>query len=360
VKPIAWLICFTIWSFTALCLNIGVGNSFFQGILFSLRPIEYVGGFYLGYLFASYGFSFYKYVLVYVIYAFALSTVMYFSGYGGVSDFSPDRFYANTNGPYELAPVMAFSVFYFINENKKYSHIMALLSFVVLICTLSRVTIFATIIVALISRYKSFLKRENFFFILIALIVFTTLVALFPGPLTAFQKRISLAFSADTITGVTELWENADAVSTHQDYISSVYNEESDNEVFRMRGDHSTLIRLKRWFTILKSIPESNVHVFAGFGPSFASVAVDGYFVRVLVETGAIGLLIFSGFFISILRYGFFKKDYTLCQFAMVLLFTSCFIDIFVASKVMFLFWFYMGVRYFSLLPQLLTSLRLA
>ncbi len=358
VRPIAWLLCFAVWSFSALCLNIGVGNSFLQGILFSLRPLEYVGGFFLGYLFASYGFSFYKYIFAYVIYAFLLSAVMYFTGYGGVSDFSPDRFYANTNGPYELAPIMAFSAFYFINENKKYGYIMAIISFVVLICTLSRVTIFASVITVVISRYKDFFKKENIFFLLIGLIFFTTLISVYPGPLSAFQKRISLAFSSDTITGVNELWEKAEPVSTHQEYISTVYNKESDNKVFLMQGDHSALIRLKRWFTILKSIPESNVHLLAGFGPSFASVAVDGYFVRVLVETGVLGLLVFSGFFFSIVRYGLIKKDYTLCQFSVVLLLTSCFIDIFVASKVMFLFWFYMGVRYFSLLPELRSSHR--
>ena len=59
--------------------------------------------------------------------------------------------------------------------------------------------------------------------------------------------------------------------------------------------DVSSFIRFYRWNLLLDRLTVDRWSWVTGLGPSFAGSAVDGSYVRVLAETGAVGLLAWSG-----------------------------------------------------------------
>jgi hypothetical protein len=129
-------------------------------------------------------------------------------------------------------------------------------------------------------------------------------------------------------------------VKSQDDYMYLAY-EELLGSVDNVEGDTSALIRFYRWALLLNYVAASVPALLIGVGPSFASVAVDGYYVRVLTETGLIGLSLYIFFLWSLARRTPARS--VTRRLIFVLAITGVFIDIFVSSKAMFILWFWLG-----------------
>ena len=104
--------------------------------------------------------------------------------------------------------------------------------------------------------------------------------------------------------------------------------------------DISLEMRLLRWTIAIKTVLSSSVHTIFGMGPSFWGVALDGYYVRVFVESGILGLFSFIIFlYVSIIK----SPCKIIRNYIVVLIITGVFIDIFVTDKAMFILWLFLG-----------------
>jgi hypothetical protein len=81
-----------------------------------------------------------------------------------------------------------------------------------------------------------------------------------------------------------------------------------------------------------------------GLGPSFGTAAVDGYFVRLFIETGFVGLSAFFVFSIAMLSQAK-QTSWNFRNYFIILLGTCLFIDIGVSYKPMLLLWLWHGLN---------------
>lgn len=331
-----FLILFIVEGLISGIINFNItGISLLHSILFSLRHFEYMLFFYIGYYLHFYKINIMKYFQYYIIYAMSLSTLMYFGYVQGFSKFNPDRFFANTNGPYEFAVIASILSFYFFYE-KKYTY--SILSFIGLLLSFSRITIVAHMIIFLLNVNK---KLLIYFFIVISITLF-----LLPNDI-ALVQRYSELISIDTLNSFLSLiYEKSIIVTNQNEYFKYIYNDTNNQYISSLNGDSSALIRFYKWYILVTSVSNSYLGLLIGFGPSFASVGVDGNYIRIFVEQGIIGLLLYIVFLYYMYRYTKKYALYTLKASLLIIILSSIFIDIFVSYKVMGLIWFLYGYSF--------------
>jgi hypothetical protein len=107
------------------------------------------------------------------------------------------------------------------------------------------------------------------------------------------------------------------------------------------------MVRAFRWLTLIKSVLMHFDSILIGMGPSFGSAAVDGYYVRVFIESGLIGLVAFFAFLRSLTKS---RSDQSgaFREFVIVLIVTASFIDIFASYKTMLFLWLWNGMNEFD------------
>ena len=263
------------------------------------------------------------------------------------SGFSPDRAIANTGGPWEMAAVAAFLFFYFWEY--RYLYLLAF-SCAVLVLTESRVTLVATLFSfgVNISRSLSLVFLVLLFLtcalsVILGSMVFSLLPsdwlpALF-SERNVIERLISF-FSYETLVSVSSAVSSAPAVMTSEEFLGLTLFEKIGVDLEDVGGDPSAIVRFTNWAILLKSVFSSVDSLVIGLGPSFAGKAVDGGFVRLFIETGLLGLVIYVAFIISVLA---FSGSRLIFYYFLVLVLSAFFIDIFTTYKAMFLFWVFYG-----------------
>lgn len=108
---------------------------------------------------------------------------------------------------------------------------------------------------------------------------------------------------------------------------------------FDREADASSVVRYTKWRVLLGAASGSYMTTVLGLGPSFSGPAVDGYYVRVFAEAGLVGVAAFAWLVVCLVRAGRSRSPVVLLLVA-VLLTHGLFIDVWVSSKVMLLFWF--------------------
>jgi len=344
----------------AVFLCAGVASALWNGfqgrvdLLYSLvfvaRQAEYMSFFFFGYrLWASVGqlskgVGLYALALAFVVPAQMLRYLPV------PSRFDASRAIGNTNGPYELAVVAGFILCYLgYRQRSKTSGVLA---FVLLVLTAARVTFVG---VAL-SLARVALRRfgQNSVTTTAAISLVTILgIALFTLPDSPAHAVESPVYLAERLRDSASLWslakipamyELVPAYETSVDYETGAFVRAIRYAVDRHEADPGGVIRFYRWFALLKSTLAGVDSTLIGLGPSFGTTAVDGYFVRVFVETGITGVVLF-GLFLKRL-YGDTQPDsWPLREYIFILAITGCFIDIFVSYKPMLLLWLWHGLE---------------
>jgi hypothetical protein len=324
---------------------------FIYAALFSVRLLEYLVFYYLGFVLMESGVNLWR---GFQTYFYALCVVVPLQTVGLIpvaSRFNAVRASGNTNGPYELAIVAAFFLCYFGYQERK--RLSATAAFALLILTASRITFVGTAIsfvMRTLFRNRSKLRTLS---LAAAVLLAAWGVSSWiqsrhgaDGNSESLNNRLNSSSSLLSLGDLSALWEVVPTYRTEEDYFRGAFIDAGEF-AFVSGKDASEMIRVYRWATLLKTTVSSFDSVVIGLGPSFGSAAVDGYFVRVFIETGLTGLVAFLLFARALLlqrngAHGAFR------EFIIILLVTACAIDIFTSYKAMLLLWTWHGMNEFT------------
>ncbi|WP_261903463.1 hypothetical protein [Vibrio fortis] len=327
-------------------LNSLIGNvRFLESLLFVLKSFELMFLVYLGAKSRSYSVNIDYIFRFYIIYCFMIFGLQRLGVLESFNAFSIDRFSANTNGPYELALIAGVLFFYFFGSK---NWIYSIFSLIIVLLTASRVTIVSVIFISILSLLfnKDVNIKKKYFLMFLPLGFITTftivLVFYFSDGGFYFFERIQQALSIETYNTLLYLAEKSIIASSMDQYHSLAYGD-GMNEALSMSGDGSSIIRFYRWLILVKTVFSEPSTAIIGLGPSFASLAVDGHYIRVLTESGLIGLAVFIFFILTIYRR---TSNLFIKQMIALMCLSALFIDIFVAIKPMIMFWFLIGYHY--------------
>lgn len=325
--------------------------SMVYAMFFAARLVEYMVFYYLGYALMESGVNVWRGLRIYFYILCAVVPLQTLRLLPVASHFNASRASGNTNGPYELAAVAAFFLCYFgYRKRNKWG---AAAAFLMVLSTASRITFVGT----LLSLTKRLMvqSRSKVRVVAVAVVVLLLMLGgkvwLSSMPAVTNQdeglaSRLQGSTSLTSFDEAQQLYASVPVYRTSGQYVESAYlmaigyGAESEKDV-------SGLVRLFRWVALLKSSTANVDSLIIGLGPSFGSAAVDGYFVRVFVETGLIGLASFLYFLREMLRRKTVLSS-AFREYVFILIVTGCFIDIFVAYKAMLLLWLWHGMEEFD------------
>lgn len=347
-KPFRAYLVFISVSLCSAAWNGYVGRvSFTYSMLFVARLLEYMIFYYLGYMLSECGVRVWRGLKIYFYVLCVLVVLQTFHLVPTFGQFGASRASGNTNGPYELAAVASFFFCAFMYRERKKLH--AGISLVLLLLTASRITT-AGIVVVLLRRFivRSRSKLKAVVALLLAALaiwtVRTWIVSLGSEANDAVSLSSRLNSSSRLFSGdYAALYASIPVYETSEDYISGAFLN-SIQAGIESESDASGMIRAFRWSTLIKSALAHYDSILIGLGPSFGSAAIDGYFVRVFVETGLAGLATFLAF-LRVLTKSKADKSGAFREFVLVLIVTACFIDIFSSYKAMLLLWLWSGMN---------------
>ena len=260
-----------------------------------------------------------------------------------------ERMYSTFSGPYEFAGylslILIIFLISFLNKKTKLKKTIDLLLIVIIFTGVfyseSRISLIACIIllsiVVYINLFKNKILKISVLFLTVVLFAFAMI-----NPLKIKQFDRLSKIDITSYKQTTKIaYENTD-----YNYYKKTGNINYSIKTIKSTSDLSFALRISKWTTLIKEAIK--VPVF-GMGLSLAGEAMDGSFVRLFVETGIVGLLLWCLLLITLLRESHkFSKDNFLIVLGLILslVIGSTFIDIFEASKVMMPFWFIVGFIY--------------
>ena len=330
-RPFVTFCLFVLTSLLSLLLGaIAVRISLIEGILYWFRNLQYVSFFLLGLLLAQ-RLSLERMLRAYTLYLVIFIALQYFNLLPSFSAFvGSSRAIANTGGPYELAAIAALLGFFFWHQARNRFYFVC--AIVILVMTQSRITLAAFVLVMFALGVKTRGRIVGLSVGLAAALVFSFVdLAVLDRFAGLFDEKTLQTFVKllGDIPSFPDTWGYRDwAFSTFMDALPT-------------DGDTSAIIRFTRQFSLIQSTLNCGTEcVLFGLGPSFAVSAVDGNLVRLFVEYGVIGTLLFLvGTWQVAKRTG----NRTVISYYVLLVITAFAIDILVSSKAMSLFWFLCG-----------------
>lgn len=317
--------------------------------VFAGRQAEYFIFFYFGRILATSNWWSKNEVKVIVFYVWYLTALVAAQTAGiavAVTDFSLDRASGNLGGPWELAAVSAFLYFY-LHQQKKPS--LALLPATTMLLSAARITIVAWVILALmrpVRRMKNLRPSELFSMISIALVLIIGTAAFIiysPQGNELWDRAQSSIVEISTRHGDrSTASQSSFKVASSKEYRDIAFAPDFlDDEL--SSSDPSLSIRFVRWDLLISLIVQEPLRsITFGFGPGAAGTAVDGFWVRVFFEIGAIGTLAYVVFFHALLR----RINYLAKTYLIVLLVSSALTDVLFTYKAMMFLYLIAGTHF--------------
>jgi hypothetical protein len=332
----------------------GLNNSILYSIFEIIRPLEYFCAVLLGFSFAKkknyikqFDFNFNCLFLMFALVGFLQCFGL--CGYAVSGEYSSSFFHgisiSTFNGYYEYAAYLCFATTYYLikifsNRKKLFSAIFLLLSLILLLLSQSRTGIVVTAIISLcvviyfIRLSKNKLKNlAVFIFCFVGILIFSFVAR------NASNSRFSSS------TSLTSILETLQYYSKNTNFYTYIQQFETNSGIsYGLITDLSMSVRFYKWFSILHGFL---AFPFFGYGPAVTHV-VDGNYIRLLGENGLVGTFAFLYFLFYICKFGFKNKKNNLSLFLsfsiISLLFDSIFIDMFLASKIMYFIYFLFGI----------------
>ncbi|WP_146072306.1 hypothetical protein [Arthrobacter sp. Y81] len=336
---------------------IGERVSLGPSILYSLRPLEYWAVFPATYFVLRLGTDKHRTYFVRVLGAVTLIQVgvaaaqAVFGFNIGFSKFSVERGAGLTAGPYELGAICSMlAIFWLMRRNYPLAGIAALGVFL----TASRISIagivIGSVIAIVFSKGKTpaagTMRPKR-----VVNVVLGMLLIAGAGMFVAANPSSSGALG-DPVIGRLQDTSTVDSWTLSGQVASSLEMPNNANEYYTLAygsmpyllgeggfastgsGEASDMVRFFRWHILIDSIDSPWTFLF-GLGPSFAGASVDGSFVRMMVETGVIGLGVWAW---SIRRWGRSLAP-ALKGVIVALLVGAIFIDLLYSLRPMVLMW---------------------
>ena len=317
--------------------------------LFVVRLVQYQVFYYIGYAIARADFDFARVLKIYLATLCVIVPLQSLHIVPVPNAFSAERASGNTNGPYEMAVVAAFLLCYLGFKNKE--RLSGAAAVVLMVWTAARSTYAgAAISLAKIAVRQSRPMKIKFalaagYGILIVALLWTLGFQFRPGSGSGngFLERLSSSTSVGTVSDAIAVYNASPSYQNSEQYSNGAFLYAIASAT-QNQGDTSGLMRIFRWTALIKSAFARPDTAIIGLGPSFGTSAVDGYYVRVFVETGIVGLVVFLWFLYSFLsaRGG---SPWQFREYVFILAVTGLFIDIFTSYKGMLLLWVWHGMN---------------
>jgi hypothetical protein len=330
------------------CWNGLVGRvPIFVSLVWAARVIEYLVFYYIGFYLAERQMDIGRLLTVYLWVMAAVVPLQMIGIVPIVSAFSIERAIGNTNGPYELAAVASFTLC-FLGYGRK-SKSAGAISGILIFLTASRVTAIAALLSFVKVRFTRATNRKGV--VTVVLTVAAGLAMFFSLTYAAKHTEIpglglfNRLENSESITSwnqVAAIWDDAPYYQTAEQFAAEGYNDLEDVNVFG--GDESGLMRFRHWIILIKNTIRHPDSLLIGLGPSFGTIAVDGYFVRVFIETGLFGLIAFCSS-IGVLLLERRRSDWAFREFVFIMVLTGTLIDIFSSYHPMVLLWLWHGMN---------------
>lgn len=327
--------------------------SILGGVLSYVRRIEYFCFVFVGYDFyvqnKKYFFDIIKWSLsIIILVNFFIGIYQYTNICGAFTQGS----YRNIgmaagffNGPYELGAFCNLVVaifFYDLVKNKKYNFLniaTIVISIILILLTKSRISLISLIVVlSLIVIMLSSKKFKIITLIVVPLIIALVVVIIKSNTIPVLNRFSTISFT-NLKDSLFYYLENA----SYDEYIKLVKDNVSLEDYVIQTGDKSFNVRIFKWLSAVDLFKE---YPLFGYGFS-ATGTLDGSYVKMLTETGVIGLSVFI-FMFAIALFGHKNKKNTFCQSIVFLFLTiavsAILIDTFEASKIMEPLWFFIGI----------------
>ncbi len=280
-------ITFSIWILYLLATN--AFNIFvFQrsSPLYSLRFVEYFLFYYMGFHFSRQHRiqSFAKWILWVNTPVILLQEIGVIGGFASAG-YAPQlaRPIGLTGGPWEIGVLINFSFAVLIFSKAKRPWLLFLFTTTLIIMTASRMSMLANVVLVVIYYFRQ--NRKSFFStaikIGIVLTILGTLLVVIPNSL---EKRSENLFTMENLEHLKQVYRE-----TPDDPPLDSFN---DLEITDQNSDMSWLMRIGKWTKAVKLWTRSAATILIGVGPGSFGVALDGGWLRVLTESGILGLIV--------------------------------------------------------------------
>lgn len=326
-----------------------------KGLLFVLRKFEY-------FIFIYFGYIYYKnnkddknisiFINFTVIFHLIICLLQYFglvgSFHGGVylGELHQGRLTSTFNGSYELSAYLIIMAIYYLynllftKKNKIIDIIFLILIFICIYISKSRTSLVCFVIIIIMMLIKKYNKNFKKMFNVVIIIIIISMVGVFGTfKLNLLDKT---RFSMINISGYKDTIECAWNNKNFSLYLKTGTWFGSQKCV-NVGTDDSFNLRFNHWAQLFDGLKEQPL---LGLGASVTTEAADGNYIRILAESGILGLIAW----ISLIVYIIFSlcNDNSLniiTKFTLYsLLLGALFIDVFEASKLMMIFWFMLGI----------------
>lgn len=333
-------------------LFVGTLTRSFIAVLALLRKFEYFIFVFIGVSYVSHGGSYKEVRRVLDIVFLLLGVIAVFqilgiigSFNGGVYDYRfGSRCSATFNGAYEYAAYLNIMLPFYLYDISKYKSIKSIkiknifyyvFCAILMLFTESRTSLIVFVLITIyfvVFKFKQSVRGTSLIIIIFA-IVFLMLNF---NSISIFRRFYSLNIS-QMFKDLVYLWE-------HRDFDAFMKNWNYIYDYAIKTTDPSFTIRLSKWFDCIDGMLRSPLF---GYGLNVYPT-LDGNWVKIFCENGLLGLIIFIFLCKAILdlfkRYPDKELSYPLRVAFFGLLLGAIFIDILESSKVMELFWFYVGI----------------
>lgn len=330
----AWLIFFfiSLLSFCANKLLYSRGN-----FLYVIRLWEYFSFFYFGYYVGrKFGqISFNALVLGNVLFM-ALQYFGFSSGYSDTwSTTDTGRLIGLFGGPYEagatLNIVTAWAIFGRFSSAPVWRLALIVVLSTMILLTEARVAILAQIVLLLLFALRSrerrfeYLKRTLYLLGIIAIFSLVTLAG-------SVGERFASLLQAENFSYLENYFLSLDVTGTLAlpNYMPG-----------EGAGDASWIVRSSNWSYSLKAWMSDGFFVAIGLGPGVWGPALDGGWIRILTEYGALGLLSVS---VALIRLANISDLTYFCVIPLAI--NMIFVDAIIAYKVMILIFLLAGMEH--------------
>jgi hypothetical protein len=270
----------------------------------------------------------------------ALGVVGGFASEGYVETAS-GRVIGFTGGPWEVGVVINFCFAILLRRKSVkpsplWNFGLFLFTFLFLIPTAARMPILAHICI-----YAFFLigsARRPKLVMLTAIATGLTLLAIILAVPNPVQARSADLLSGENFRAFSRVYSNI----TPSKEVSGVPWEDSGEDAEESEGvDMSWALRLIKWIYMLKLWLATPTAWLIGLGPGISGPALDGAWLRILIETGLLGLVAFAILLVSLAR-----VDSVMAGLVTAMAINMIMIDVHIAYKAMSVFFYSAGYCY--------------